>query len=217
MNNASALLLVDLQNDFCSGGSLAVPGGDEVMPLANELMSYFDIVVASQDFHPHNHVSFAANHPEAGVGDVVMVDHIPQMLWPIHCVQDTEGAAFHHALDQHRITKIVHKGVNPNIDSYSAFFDNEHLSSTGLDDYLKSIEIKTVFLLGLATDYCVKYTAIDAKKLGFDVVVILDACRGVEMNKGDIDAAINEMRHNGIQIMTVEAVKSMLADSKSMK
>lgn len=196
-----ALILVDLQNDFCEGGSLAVAGGSKVIPLANRLQPHFDIVVASQDWHPANHVSFAMNHEHAAVGDVILVDDIPQVLWPHHCEQNTNGAAFHASLNLTRINKIIHKGSDSNIDSYSAFFDNERLRSTGLSDYLLSENVDEVFIMGLATDYCVKYTALDAAQLGFTVNVILDGCRGVELKDGDIEGACEEMLSAGVNLI----------------
>lgn len=197
-----ALIMVDLQNDFCTGGNLAVPGGEEVIPLANQLQAKFDIVIATQDWHPVDHVSFAANHANKKIGDVVMVDDIPQILWPVHCVQGSDGAELHADLDISKVKKIFHKGSDKNIDSYSAFFDNEHLRSTGLGDYLRSLYVQDVYLLGLATDYCVKYSAHDAVKLGFNVFVIEDACRGVELQSGDVGNAIAEMRAAGVKVVS---------------
>ncbi|HLB42200.1 MAG TPA: bifunctional nicotinamidase/pyrazinamidase [Gammaproteobacteria bacterium] len=189
-----ALIIVDLQNDFCPGGNLAVPGGDEVIPLANKLQPHFDLVVATQDWHPPDHASFASNHPGHTVGDLITLEDLPQILWPDHCVQGSRGAEFHPQLDTHLVKKIFRKGVDKNIDSYSAFFDNAHRRSTGLNDYLKQEKIETLYLMGLATDYCVKYSVLDAIQEGFHVYVIVDACRGVELNLGDISKALEEMR-----------------------
>ncbi|HTM63232.1 MAG TPA: bifunctional nicotinamidase/pyrazinamidase [Gammaproteobacteria bacterium] len=200
------LILVDLQNDFCEGGALEVPGGSEVIPLANKLQSYFELIIATQDWHPSNHTSFASNHPGHGIGDVVRTDKILQILWPDHCVQNTKGAEFHPELETKQIVKIFHKGVNAEIDSYSAFYDNEHLRATGLGDYLKQQGVTDVYILGLATDYCVKYSALDAVGLGFNVYVITDVCRGVDLAPGDIDAAINQMRASGVHIIQSEDV-----------
>jgi nicotinamidase/pyrazinamidase len=204
----NALIMVDLQNDFCHGGSLAVPGGDEVIPLANQLQlqSCFDLVVATQDWHPEDHMSFATNHPGHGTGDVIVVDEIPQVLWPRHCIQDSKGAAFHPALDLHKIDKIFHKGIEKKIDSYSAFFDNAHRRSTGLGDYLRSEGVDGVYIMGLATDYCVKYSSLDAVHLGFRVYVVEDACRGVELNPGDIAGSFEEMRLAGVHIINSKDV-----------
>lgn len=198
MNQKKALIIVDLQNDFCAGGSLAVPGGDEVVPLANKLQGQFELVIATQDWHPHDHVSFAANHAGYAVGDEILVDDIPQVLWPVHCVQGTKGAEFHPDFDTSHVKKIFHKGTNPKIDSYSAFYDNEHLRSTGLTDYLRSEGVTEVYIMGLATDYCVKYSALDAVHDGFKVYVITEACRGVELSEGDTKRALEEMQNAGV-------------------
>jgi nicotinamidase/pyrazinamidase len=201
MIKKKALIIVDLQNDFCKGGSLAVPGGEAIIPLANQLQARFDLVIATQDWHPPDHTSFAINHPAYGVGDVIMLDDISQVLWPSHCEQDSKGAEFHPELDVSRVSKIVHKGIDKKIDSYSAFFDNAHLRSTGLGDYLRSQQVEEVYILGLATDYCVKYSALDAVHLGFHVYVIQDACRGVELNLGDVVRAFEEMQAAGVQLI----------------
>lgn len=208
MNKNCALLLVDLQNDFCAGGSLAVPDADAVIPLANQLQSYFDVIIATQDWHPHNHMSFAANHPDAAVGDVITVDNISQVLWPIHCVQESNGAKFHADLQTQKLKKIIHKGIDPRIDSYSAFFDNEHLRKTELHDYLRAHHVNHIYIMGLATDYCVKYTVLDALQLGFAVTVITDGCRGVELKTGDVAQAINAMQQAGATlILTRDVIK----------
>lgn len=206
MKEKSALILVDLQNDFCRGGALEVPNGDEVIPLANLLQNYFDLVIATQDWHPADHVSFASNHPGHGIGDVVKTDKILQILWPDHCVQESDGAAFHSHLDISGITKIFHKGVDSSIDSYSAFYDNEHLRATGLGAFLKRLNVTDVYIMGLATDYCVKYSALDAKYLEFNVYVIGDACRGVDLSEGDSERAFAEMRAAGIHIVKSDDV-----------
>lgn len=196
-----ALIIVDLQNDFCAGGSLAVPGGDEVVPIANQLQGQFELIIATQDWHPYDHVSFAANHEGSAVGDVVMVDDIPQVLWPVHCVQGTKGAEFHPDFDTRHVKKIFHKGTNSKVDSYSAFYDNEHLRATGLTDYLHSEGVTEVYLIGLATDYCVKYSALDAVHDGFKVYVMTEGCRGVELNAGDINRALEEMQAAGVVLL----------------
>lgn len=206
MSNIKALIMVDLQNDFCQGGSLAVPDADALMPIANELQHYFDLVIATKDWHPLDHMSFASNHAEHGVGDVIIVDNIPQVLWPVHCVQGTNGSDFHPALDTTKVTQVFHKGVDKAIDSYSAFFDNEHLRSTGLGDYLRTQNVKDIYIMGLATDYCVKYSTMDALKLGFNVYVIIDACRGIDLKPGDLQGSIDEMAQGGAQIIHVQDV-----------
>ena|SRR5436190_19471876 len=197
----SALMMVDLQKDFCPGGSLAAPEGDLIIPIANALASRFELVVASLDWHPSNHASFASNHPNHKVGDVIMINNIPQVLWPNHCVQDSPGSGLHPDLLLQAIDHYVYKGVDAHIDSYSVFFDNHHLRSTGLNEYLRAKEITTIYLLGLVTDYCVKYSALDARNLGFEVFVIVDACRGVEVNPGDVAKAYQEMQAAGVKLI----------------
>lgn len=197
----SALIMVDLQNDFCPGGSLAVPEGDVIISLANRLQAYFDLVIATQDWHPPDHTSFATNHVDHQPGEVIMVNGIMQILWPVHCVQGTKGAALHPDLDLQRVQKFIYKGVDKDIDSYSAFFDNAHLRSTGLSDYLQERQIKKIAILGLATDYCVKYSSLDAVHLGFEVMVIQDACRGVALHPNDIDESYAQMRQAGVTLI----------------
>ena len=197
-----ALVLVDLQNDFIPGGSLAVREGDAVIPVANAVQKKFGgLILATQDWHPKNHGSFASNYPGKHPGDVIELGGLQQVLWPDHCVQGSRGAQFHPVLDRSRVTKVFRKGTDPEIDSYSTFFDNAHRKATGLGDYLESEEVTDVYLLGLATDYCVKYSALDSAQLGFKTHVIIDGCRGVELNRGDTQAAIDEMRKAGVEIM----------------
>jgi nicotinamidase/pyrazinamidase len=202
----NALVIVDVQNDFCPGGTLAVPEGDQVVPAINRLQPHFNLVVATQDWHPANHGSFAANHPGHTPGDVIDLHGLRQILWPVHCVQDTPGAEFHSGLDRSRIAQVFHKGVDPNIDSYSGIFDNGHRRSTGLAEYLKSQGIGDLYIAGLATDYCVKFTALDALELGFRTHVIEDACRGVNLNPEDDVRALNAMREAGVEIVTAREV-----------
>jgi len=197
----NALIIVDLQNDFLPGGALAVPGGDEVIPLANELQRRFDVVLATQDWHPPDHGSFAANHAGKKPGDRIILDGIEQILWTVHCVQNTHGAEFAPSFDTTRIDHVFHKGIDPRIDSYSTFFDNAHRRSTGLADYLKDRAIKDIYLLGLALDYCVKYSALDACELGLNTHVILDGCRGIDLQPGDLDRAVDEMKQAGATIL----------------
>ena len=199
-----SLIIIDVQNDFCPGGALAVPEGDQVVPLINRLMLRFELVVATQDWHPANHGSFAANHPGHRPGDIIELAGLPQILWPTHCVADTPGAEFHSGLDRTRIARVFRKGFNPNVDSYSAFFDNGHGSSTDLDAYLKKQQVTDVYLCGLATDYCVKFSALDAVKLGFRTHLIEDACRGVNLHPEDVEQAIEEMRKRSVIIHTTE-------------
>ena len=204
----NALILVDLQNDFCPGGALPVPEGDLIIPIVNRLQRQFDLVVATQDWHPADHGSFAANHPGKRPGEVIELAGLPQILWPVHCVQDTPGADFHPALDRSAIARVFRKGIDPNIDSYSGFFDNGRRRSTGLGDYLKSHGVRRVCVCGLATDYCVKCTALDAADAGFETCLAEDACRGVNLRPGDVQAAIDQMRQSGVRVIPSAAIGS---------
>jgi len=197
----NALIMVDIQNDFLPGGALPVPQGDEVIPIANRLQDRFELVIATQDWHPPNHGSFAANHAGKKPGDRIMLDGIEQILWPVHCVQNTPGAEFAPALGGKRIARIFHKGIDPNIDSYSAFFDNAHRRSTGLGDYLKERSVRQVYLSGLALDYCVKFSALDARELGLDTFVVVDGCRGIGLGSDDIDQALDQMNQSGVNLI----------------
>jgi len=194
-----SLVIADIQNDFCPGGALAVPEGDRVIPVVNRLQPHFELVVALQDWHPPNHGSFAASHEGRTPGDVIELDGLEQVLWPVHCVQNTFGAAFHRDLDQARFARVFQKGTDPNIDSYSGFFDNGHRKATGLGDYLKEQRVSDVYVCGLATDYCVKLTALDALSLGFATYLIEDACRGVNLKPDDVLQAIEQMRRQGVR------------------
>jgi len=196
-----ALIIVDVQNDFCPGGALAVPEGDQVVPVINRLQQRFALVVATQDWHPPNHGSFAASHPGRKVGEVVDLDGLPQVLWPVHCVQNTPGASFHPQLDMQRIARVFQKGTDPKIDSYSGFFDNGHRKATGMGEFLKQQQVGTVYICGLATDYCVKFTALDAVNLGLTTYVVEDACRAVELQPGDAAEALHQMRDRGVHIV----------------
>ena len=188
-----ALIIVDVQNDFCEGGSLAVQSGSLVVPVINSVLPAFDVVVATQDWHPQNHGSFAANHVGAKVGDMRMLGQLPQVMWPVHCVQNTRGAEFFSGLDVSGLDATIQKGTDPSVDSYSGFFDNGRLHSTGMAEFLKRNGIGQVFVCGLATDYCVKWTALDAISLGFDTVVIADATRGVNLSPLDSQNALLEV------------------------
>jgi nicotinamidase/pyrazinamidase len=196
-----ALIIVDLQNDFLPGGALPVPHGHEVISLANELQRRFELVLATQDWHPADHGSFAANHAGKKPGDRIILDGIEQILWPVHCVQNTRGAEFAPSFETRGIAHVFHKGIDPVIDSYSTFFDNAHRRHTGLAHYLKERSIKDIFLLGLALDYCVKYSALDARELGLNTHVILDGCRGIELKPGDIGRALDEMKRAGAVLL----------------
>lgn len=198
-----ALIIVDLQNDFMPGGALGVPQGDQIVPIINALIPKFDLVVASQDWHPKDHVSFAVNHPGKKVGDVVNVGDIDQILWPAHCICNTHGAELVAGLNKEKIEGCFHKGSDKDIDSYSAFFDNARLKSTGLDDFLKSRGVTEVYLVGLATDYCVLYSAFDAIDLGFRVFVIVDACKPI-----NLDARDEERAFAAISVLGGEIIRS---------
>lgn len=176
-----ALLLIDIQNDFIPGGSLAVPGGDEIIPVANNLQKHFDLVVATQDWHPGNHKSFAGNHEGKNNFEVIDLNGLQQVLWPNHCVQGSKGAEFSNELSMNKVEVIFRKGTNTEIDSYSGFYDNGHRKSTGLSDYLKGKNIKEVYIAGLAADYCVYYTAKDALQEGFTTYIIEDAVRAINL------------------------------------
>jgi nicotinamidase/pyrazinamidase len=196
-----ALILVDIQNDFLPGGALAVPRGDEVVPYANRAQPEFALVVATQDWHPADHRSFASLHPGHVPGELAELGGLRQILWPDHCVQGTHGAAFARGLEMNRVEAIFRKGTDPLIDSYSGFFDNGHRKSTGLGDYLRGRGASEVHVMGLATDYCVKFTALDARGLGFRTFVHLEGSRGVELRPGDVDRAVQELRAAGVQVV----------------
>jgi nicotinamidase/pyrazinamidase len=209
-----ALLIVDVQNDFCPNGALAVRDGQLIIPVINTLMDYFDLVVATQDWHPKGHGSFASSHNKM-VGEIINLGGAEQILWPDHCIQGTKGAELHHELDSHKITKIFPKGVQQNIDSYSGFFENDHQTATGLGLYLKKKGVTKIFITGLATDYCVKYTALDSVKLGFKTIVLIDACRGVELNPGDVKEAIAEMKESGVVITRTDEANDKFIKEQS--
>lgn len=196
----TALILVDLQNDFMPGGALAVADGDATVAVANRIMASYGFVVATQDWHPSGHGSFAESHAGKTPGEVVELAGLPQVLWPVHCVQGTAGASFHSSLDVASMHAVVRKGQSPNIDSYSGFFDNGGEHATGLGDLLRAQGITDLEVMGLATDYCVRFTALDAVKEGFRVRLLSEGCRGVELSPGDIDAALAEMAAAGVEI-----------------
>ncbi|WP_153556183.1 bifunctional nicotinamidase/pyrazinamidase [Roseimaritima sediminicola] len=196
-----ALLLIDIQNDFLPGGALGVPDGDAVIPIANALMADYACVVATRDWHPPNHLSFASQHPGQNVGDVVTLGSQPQVLWPDHCVQGSHGADFAAELDVRRIDHVIFKGTEREIDSYSGFFDNDHRHATGLDATLKRAGVDAVDIVGLATDYCVRFTALDARQLGYTVRVFQAGVRGVNLAAGDSDKALAEMQAAGVTLV----------------
>ena len=199
-----ALILVDIQNDFCPGGALAVADGDAVVAVANRVMPRFDLIIATQDWHPAAHGSFAVNQPGRQPFDLGDLAGLPQVLWPAHCVQWTGGAQFHPGLDTRKVARVFPKGTDPAIDSYSGFFDNGRRKATGLGDWLRAQGVDAVTVCGLATDYCVKATAIDAVALGLRTTLLADACRGVGLHPGDIPAALDAMAQAGVTITTSE-------------
>ncbi len=196
-----ALILIDLQNDFMPGGALAVPEGDKVIPVVAKVQPLFSLVVATQDWHPADHGSFAANHPGREVGDRIELDGLEQILWPVHCVQETPGAALVDTLDLTRVARVFVKGTDPAIDSYSGFFDNGHRQATGLGDFLRKCGVDEIYIVGVATDYCVKFTALDAAELGFKTSLIVDGCRGVNLEAGDVDKALAKMKRAGVKLV----------------
>lgn len=200
----TALIIVDVQNDFLPGGALGVPEGDAVISIANTLTDRIPLVVATQDWHPPNHLSFAANHDGRRVGDVERVNGQEQILWPVHCVQETPGAALSSELLVDRIERIFRKGMDPVIDSYSGFVDNDGESETGLAAYLAERNVSTVVIVGLATDYCVKFTAMDARRrYGLETYVVLDGIRGVNAKPGDVDLALRRMKAAGVNVVAI--------------
>ena len=210
----NALILVDIQNDFVPGGALAVPEGDAVVDVCNRISPRFDLVVATQDWHPADHGSFAASHPGRKVGEVIDLNGLRQILWPVHCVQNTYGAQFVAGLDVSRVERVFQKGTDPEIDSYSGFFDNGHRKSTGLGDYLKARGVDAVYVAGLATDYCVKFTALDAKQFGFDTYLIEDATRGVNLKPDDVKNAIDQMKKAGVHVMQSQSIDQRLRGAR---
>lgn len=206
MNGADILLVVDVQNDFCPGGALAVPDGDAVVPVINFLMGRFDHVLATQDWHPPGHLSFASSHPGQAPFGTVALAYGDQVLWPDHCVQGTKGAAFHSELDLTPVELVLRKGFRREIDSYSAFFENDRRTPTGLAGYLRERGFDRLFVCGLATDFCVQYTVLDARQAGFQVVVIEDACRAIDLD-GSLAAARAAMAAAGAESITAESVR----------
>ncbi|HMM62923.1 MAG: bifunctional nicotinamidase/pyrazinamidase [Mesorhizobium sp.] len=194
-----ALIVIDLQNDFCPGGALAVDGGDEIVPLVNDLIRHADHVVMTQDWHPAGHSSFASSHPGRKPFEQVDMPYGPQTLWPDHCIQGSKGADFHSGLAWTKAELVIRKGFRPAIDSYSAFFENDRTTPTGLAGYLRERGIGALTLVGLATDFCVAYSALDAMKLGFAVTVRLDACRGIDLG-GSLAAMQERMRETGVTL-----------------
>lgn len=197
--DAEALVVIDVQNDFCPGGALAVAEGDAIIPRINALMDEFATVILTQDWHPATHASFAANHDGAAPFSLKEMPYGPQVLWPVHCVQGSHGAAFHADLRTDPAQVVIRKGFRPSIDSYSAFFENDRTTPTGLEGYLRSRNITRLTLVGLATDYCVAYSALDAARLGFATTVLTGACRAIDLN-GSLAEALAQMRSNGVTV-----------------
>ena len=196
---ADALIVIDVQNDFCPGGLLAVAGGDEILPRINGLMGEFDVRVLTQDWHPADHLSFAANHQGAQAFSETQMPYGPQVLWPVHCVQGSPGAEFHPDLATDPADIVIRKGFRAAIDSYSAFFENDHTTPTGLEGYLRNRGIEDLTLVGLATDFCVAYSALDAARLGFGVTVLQGATRAIDLN-GSLAEALRLMQAAGVRI-----------------
>ncbi len=197
----AAFIVVDVQNDFCPGGSLAVEGGDSVIAPINRLMTKFRRVILTQDWHPSGHVSFASSWAGMSTFDTVSVGGIEQILWPEHCVEGSHGAAFHKDLRTDDAELILRKGYHRDIDSYSAFFENDRKTSTGLSGWLRSIGVDSLWIAGLATDFCVRYTVMDALALGFGVTVLSDAIRGVDVPSGSVDSALRTMEAHGVRFI----------------
>jgi len=200
MHNAhEALIVIDVQNDFCPGGALAVTGGDAIIPGINAMQNDFQVRIFTQDWHPAGHSSFASSHAGKGAFDMVEMPYGPQVLWPDHCVQGTPGAAFHPDLNTAGADLILRKGFRPGVDSYSAFFENDKETPTGLEGYLRTRGVEKISLVGLATDFCVAYSAIDGAKLGFDVTVLERACRAIDLD-GSLAASRTDMRAAGVKL-----------------
>ena len=200
MPNKSALIVIDVQNDFCPEGALAVATGNEIVAPINAVMSDFEAVILTQDWHPAGHSSFASSHPGKGPFEVTEMPYGSQVLWPDHCIQGTKGAAFHADLNTDRADMIVRKGYTPSVDSYSAFFENDHKTPTGLDGYLRTRGLTTLTIVGLATDFCVNFSAVDAAKLGYDVTVRQNLCRAIDMD-GSLAAALSGMSDAGVTLI----------------
>ena len=195
-----ALIIVDVQNDFLPGGALAVPSGNEIIPYINGIQDTYDLVVATQDWHPADHGSFAANHPGTKPGEVINLNGLAQILWPVHCVQHSFGAQFSKELKTSLIKQVFTKGEDSAVDSYSGLFDNGKRNATGLGEYLRDMGVTQVDVVGLAADYCVKFTAIDAKEYGFETCVLKEGTRAVNLSANDFDKAIEELKEAGVDV-----------------
>ena len=204
ISNKDALIVVDVQNDFCTGGALEVPGGEKVIAAINRIAAKFENVVLTQDWHPEDHVSFASNHSRSRPYDTIELNYGAQVLWPDHCIQGSVGAEFHRALQIDHASLVLRKGIHRNIDSYSAFYENDHKTPTGLAGYLRERGWRTLFFAGLAFDFCVRYSAEDARRCGFDAVVIEEACRGIDID-GSVAATHHSLKSLGIPVVGIEA------------
>lgn len=205
LTDRDLLLVIDLQNDFCPGGALAVPGGDEIVPLVNRLGTRFRHAALTQDWHPPGHGSFASVHPGRRPFETIALSYGPQTLWPDHCLQDTQGAAFHPSLRLPHAELIIRKGFRPEVDSYSAFYENDRRTPTGLAGYLRERGFTRLFLAGLATDFCVQYSALDARREGFATVLVEDACRAIDL-EGSLAAALRSMAEAGVERLAAAAL-----------
>ncbi len=201
-----ALLIVDVQNDFLPGGALAVADGDQIVPVINALQEHFNLILATQDWHPADHGSFAANHPGKRVGEFIDLNGVEQILWPVHCVQGSEGAEFHVDLNKDNWAAVFQKGTQQNVDSYSGFFDNNRQGDTGLSAFLKGKDVDEIYVCGLATDYCVKFTVLDGLTEGFTTYLIADATKAVNLQEDDYDRALSEMAGNGAHIISSKSI-----------
>ena len=201
-----AIVVVDIQNDFLPGGSLAVPEGDCIIERVNMLIGHSGLVVATQDWHPADHGSFAVRHDGKKPGDIIDLHGVSQILWPVHCVQHTYGAEFSAKLFSERFDAVFRKGMDPGVDSYSSFFDNDHKTSTGMGEFLRNKGVNNIYVCGLATDYCVKYTCLDAVSLGFRTWVITDVTMGVNVTPGDAEKAYREMTDAGVRLIESRSV-----------
>ncbi|WP_340106424.1 bifunctional nicotinamidase/pyrazinamidase [Rhodohalobacter sp. 8-1] len=200
-----ALLIVDLQNDFCEGGALEVPNGSSIVPVVNKLIDSFDAIIQTQDWHPSGHASFASSHDDKEPNDTIEMDYGTQVLWPDHCVQGSEGAEFHPDLRTKKSQVIIRKGFRPEIDSYSAFYENDHQTKTGLTGYLKTRGITDLYTVGLATDFCVKWSVVDGIDEGFKMHIIEDAVKGIDL-EGSLDAAWDEMKSKGVDVLQSDSI-----------
>lgn len=206
IDKKSALVIIDVQNDFCPGGALAVPNGDEVVPVLNSSAARFPTVVATKDWHPPGHISFASVHEGATIGEVRKIDGLDQVMWPDHCIPGTSGAEFHPDLAVEHINLIVHKGLDKKLDSYSAFFENDGTTPTGLEGYLRGLGIEQIVIGGLATDYCVYFSAKDALACGFSVFLLEDAVRGVDVPEGNLAKTVDDMKRSGVVFISSQEV-----------